>query len=571
MPKLSDFKSDQIEVVSVPQAAQTAGNKPALKISDFHPDEIELITSPGDMKADEPKGGLLDRAASAVEGAGGYIMDSKVGKGLAWVGDKLERYVDAPFRAGIGNLQQHDGNLIDAGLLAMNQFGESELPSTPSARKIMARAGVSEKSASEAFPGAFSESGEGIKLKKGGILDVTPAGIAGGAIQPSMWAIPGEQIIGAATKGAGAVAKGAAKVASPLAETVARLNKGAQSGLFKAGEVLTGGNLNAAKASKAASNLSGYNLLFPGSENFGALSKAGKEIGEARKVISDAGAKDTLSGLTKAKEAAEAAGIHGGMTAEEAAKLVPHLPVTGSQEALHKVRDIIVDGEKRALRTPGSQAVLEKIDNLIESGADVPLQTIDDLVRNLDNVGFTPAGNARSLDPMWKGPVSQARGELNTLLSTLDEGKALQKAKDKYANLSTAAKGRSKLMEGLSNLGAVSTTGALATGLATGNPAIIATAAIAAGVAKAMSPRTYFQIVGVSKLPADGAKLMMKAYESGSVTAIRNTIADLSKKYPEEIARLTSAIADRQSPGQLPSVSDKEKPKNNAIERRLGH
>jgi hypothetical protein len=476
--------------------------------------------------------GLIDKGFKVAEDAGSAVMNGPVGKGVAWLGDKFDRYVDAPFRAQIGAIQ--DGtpiNPLDPFKAAREQFGKEQLPTTPSGKEMMARAGFSTKPLSEALPGIFSETGEGAALKKGGIADVSPAGVAGGLAQPSTFALPVGPIVGGAQKVVGASGRLAKLAASPLVDAVDAMATKAKSGLLKTGEVLTGGNLNAAKALKATEKLSGRELLFPGTENFGPLKKAGDAVGAARTAIPDS------------------------------------VIVPGSKETLKEVREIIVKGQDRALKTPGSQAVLEKLDNLIASDADIPLQTVDDLVRNLDEVGYTAQGNERSLNPMWKGPVSQSRSKLNSLISTVDEGKPLQAAKDKYSALATATKGRSKLMEGFSTIGQIGSTGTLGMGLATGNPLVAAAGAVTATAAKAMSPRTYFQIIGAAKLPKDAATALWEAYSNGKPGVIKQTASALAEQYPEEMGRFVTALA-RETDSSLSNATD-TMGRDSAMKRRI--
>ena len=518
---MADFDPDKFLAETAPPSAQAA---PAAA---FDPDKFLAETAP---RTPTYHPGMLDKAADAVKSGVSSVMAGPVGKVAAWVGDKLERGVDAPFRAGLG-VAQTSNNPMDALAAAKNQFGEDTLPTTPSAKDIAAKAGLSTQPISERYPSLYSETGQGMHLQKGGPLDVSDAGVVGGIMQPSMWAIPGETLSNAAgkgLKGAGALAGKAAEAVAPtVAQVTGALGKGAdlaKKGVFKAGEFMTGGGLDAEKAFKASEQLSGGQMLVPGSDHFGPLAKAGKAVGAARDVVQDAQA------------------------------VVP-----GSQQVLQNVKDIIAAGEAKALRTPGSQAVLEKVDNLLGEGKDLHMGQVDDLVRNLDAVTYTPLGNNRSLEAMWGGPVAKARGALNDLLQTDAHGQALQGAKDQYSALSTAAKGRSKLMDGLANVGASASTGAMAIGAATHSPVAMTIGLLGAGFSRSMSPATYFQIVGAAKLPADMAAGLVKAYQSGAATAVRDAMTSAATAYPAEMSKVATAMSEAAHQG-LPRVAGPDRP-----------
>lgn len=466
-----------------------------------------------------------DAAADKVEAAGSAVMDGPVGKAIHWVGDKFERYVDAPFRAGVTATNDPNvKNIYEMWGRVGEQFGEKPLPTTKSGKELMAATGLPTTPLSDVIPGAYTDDGRGITLQRGGIADPSPAGVAGVMIQPSTFAIPGEAAFGALGKVGGKVAQGTAAVAEKYAGPLARtLDQGAglaKKGVFKVGEKMTGGNLNAEKAFNASERLSGAEMLAPDAFT----GKAGKAVGAARDAIPET-------------------------------TIAP-----GSRQALEKVKTILTDAEKRALRTPQSTAVLEKIDGLLASGDDIPLQTVDDLVRNLDSVGWTQQGNKRVLEPMWGGPVSEARRTLNELLPATPEGAALQGAKSKFADLATAQGRQGSRLRGIMSYSEAAH--GVGLGLATGNP-VIAAATVAAS--RVIAPRTYFQIVGMAKLPKSAVNALMESYSTGKVGAIQDTLAGLAEKYPEEIARLTTTLANY-SEESARAVADQ---KDDAVKRRI--
>lgn len=106
----------------------------------------------------------------------------------------------APIRAGVAKiLEAQTGKEVapEKKLLA----GEA-----PGFAEMWASQGVpSGPSLSELIPGAFSETGEGLSLKKGGMFDVTPRGVAGGLVDIATGSLVAPLV--AAAKGTQAVGK----------------------------------------------------------------------------------------------------------------------------------------------------------------------------------------------------------------------------------------------------------------------------------------------------------------------------------------------------------------------------
>lgn len=454
----------------------------------------------------------VDKAAKVVEDAGAAVMDGPVGKALTWAGDKLERYVDAPIRAQITSLQKGEsfGRSIQRG---GEQMGKEPLATTKSGKEIGASIGIPTTALSEKFPDWFSETGEGLKLKRGGILDVSAAGVYGGLIQPSNL-IPGEVLVGGAAKTAkagGAMARRTAPVAELIEaagkgkELLGKAGQAAQRGVFKVGEVMTRGSLKVDDAMKAANELKGGQLLIPDLYTKG----AGKKIGDARDVIEGSG------------------------------KTLP--AGADAVNKLEKIRDMVKAAEDKAAKTPGSQQLLDRIDRTLEKAGQgikgVEVEDIDDMIRDLNGIEYTEKGNPRSVEPRWAKPLAQIRGELEPMLGTTAEGAALSAAKKPYAALQTAkGQQRSGLATIASWTGGI---GSAATAMAMNSPELAAIAAIAH---RAMAPRTYFQIVGLAKLPAHVADGLMAAYQTGSQSKIAQSLAELAEKYPAEAARVVNLM-----------------------------
>jgi hypothetical protein len=93
--------------------------------------------------------------------------------------------------------------------------------------------------------------------------------------------------------------------------------------------------------------------------------------------------------------------------------------------------------------------------------------------------------------------------------------------------------------------------------VASSNP-VLAAAAFAAS--RAIAPRTYFQLVGAAKLPAQAAEALMTAYQTGKQSVIGQAMAHVAQQYPQEMARLTTAMT---------AESGRVAEENNAIQRRV--
>jgi hypothetical protein len=139
----------------------------------------------------------------------------------------VDRFTGAPVRAGIGALQ--DGQ--NPAMAAMNQFG-SDPALAPTGKDIAKKAGFGEKPFSESMPSLYDKDGTGWKLRKGGLLDASPAG---------------------------AVGLGVDAVSDPLnfvgaGEVLSVAKAGGKMGLKAAGKVVKGGSLfaDAVTGTKAA-------------------------------------------------------------------------------------------------------------------------------------------------------------------------------------------------------------------------------------------------------------------------------------------------------------------------------
>jgi hypothetical protein len=498
MPKLSELNGTY-EVVSVPEAAKNSQPEGSLKLSQMAPDSFEVVKLPEAKK----ELGAIDKGFKVVEDelsdAGKRFMNYPLGKALAWGAEKVEKYVDAPVRAQIGALQK-DASFLDSIKAGGRQFGRETLPTTPSGKEIMSKVlpttGLSDK-----FPGAFSETGEGAKLKKGGFLDISPAGVAGTLTQPSVIALPADALISGSK---GVVSTGGRILESATTPIARAMGKAAEKGtslVAKTGQFMTGGAVKAADIIDTASKLKGTELILP--EAY--VRKAGAKVGAARDVIESAG-----------KE----------------------LVAPGASKALEEVKQIILAGEEKAMKTPGSKQLLDRIDTALAHPKGVSVENIDDMIRDLNNVEYTPMGNGRSIEPRWAKPLAQARGKLEPLLKSTTEGAALSEAKEPFAALQTArGQQRSKLTNTISTIGGI---GGATVAAVTSHPVIGAATYVAS---RSIAPRTYFQIIGAAKLPKQAANAMLDVLSKGEKSEFLETANALAARYPEEMGRFVTALA----------------------------
>lgn len=285
--------------------------------------------------------------------------------------------------------------------------------------------------------------------------------------------------------------------------------------IARTGDVLTGGNLDYESALDAYELLNSRQLLFPGSKKYGTLKKQNMKLAKMR----------------------------------EEFNLNP-VKITGSREALMSVRDLIADQASRVLNAPNSKKLIDKIDgmlapkresfsftdpndlrvgrkfDLIESrGDDFTLSQIDDLIRNFDELVYTGQGNERQLKAIWGPALKRARARLNLTMKNTPEGKLFVDQKALSAALFQAGKQRSKLVE------AISTSGMLA--------GIFEPTAF---LARFLSPQTYMQLLGLTKLPRETMGMMGEAFQSGSMENIRDALAVASREFPDDAERLVRGI-----------------------------
>lgn len=161
--------------------------------------------------------------------------------------DVLGSYTTDPILNAIAAAQEGKGlsGFLEAGA---KKLGEPSVPTVP-LKKTLKKAGVSEKPLSEYFPGAFAEGQEAeelfrLKPAKGGLLDVSPAGILGGlgTAATDITTYAGGPILKGVGRGLGLAKEALAgsKLGKAVSGGVAAGKEAIKSAGFKVGETLTG-------------------------------------------------------------------------------------------------------------------------------------------------------------------------------------------------------------------------------------------------------------------------------------------------------------------------------------------
>lgn len=119
----------------------------------------------------------------------------KLGEYTKPIMDPYEKYIAGPVRAGVKSvvdapvLETMQPGSVGANFIkgAYNQFGKEGAPSGKDILNALPAGGlIPETPISEMIPGAFSDTGAGAKLQKGGALDVSPKGLVGGLIEAGL-------------------------------------------------------------------------------------------------------------------------------------------------------------------------------------------------------------------------------------------------------------------------------------------------------------------------------------------------------------------------------------------------
>lgn len=188
-------------------------------MSNFDPKKFIQQYDPTAPPPEEPS--FLDEVGEGASALGRGLLENVV----APVGRFIDRYSGAPTREAISRTTQEGGGLLEGAKGFYEQFGEDpEL--APTGKELAQRAGLSERTASEVFPGLYSETGdEWLKFQRGGLLDPTASGAAGLGIDiladPTN-VLPGGLLLKSAGKGAKEAAKLGAKAAKSGVKAAAR-------------------------------------------------------------------------------------------------------------------------------------------------------------------------------------------------------------------------------------------------------------------------------------------------------------------------------------------------------------
>lgn len=214
------------------------------------------------------------------------------------------------------------------------------------------------------------------------------------------------------------------------------------------------------------------------------------------------------------------------------------------------------DGFYHHMNLPGDLSVLEQIKpghrptrqqtKVIKEERDLTLDELDDLTGLMDAMTFTPkTGDKKAMTRFWGPAVTKSRREIDLAMQSVPEGKLFKEVKSRQEDLMTAAKGRSKLAT-IAVFGASGTIGAL-----TLNPWAI--------VASGLLPQTYYNIMGVLKIPGDMARTLMAAQQTGKLAVMREALEGFAESHPalaERLVRATVLVSGKPAGQQF--LSDEE-------------
>lgn len=195
-------------------------------------EKYKTESAPWQKYAQQPQEQPKERPGliSSAVGYGQDIAESglkKLGEVIEPVMGPYERYVAGPIRAGIAETQKLPAGMpLTPGQAivpfvsgAYQQFGKEGAPTGKDILSKTPLAGISEKPISESYPQYFSETGEGAALKKGGLLDISPKGVAGGLVEA---AVDPLSYLGVGAAGKAAKGAGVAEKAAGLTKTAAK-------------------------------------------------------------------------------------------------------------------------------------------------------------------------------------------------------------------------------------------------------------------------------------------------------------------------------------------------------------
>lgn len=408
----------------------------------------------------------------------------------------------APVRAGVGAIQR-GGDLGDAGNAALEQLKAG----TP----LIGTGG----------PGGMvldsTPTGQDIAFQ--GMTDngIRPEYAASMAPMAGMMAEAALDIgnipTSAMMRGAGAAVKaGAAAAEETAAKAIART-----------GERVTGGALDADKAIRMYKELSAKEMINPGTFKYGQLGDQTKLLGEMREAFR-----------------------------------TNRVNLPGSHDVAMDIQRLLQEGEYRARRTPGSERVLQmiqdrafekqivqdppvisKVDDGFGNMADVVVQPsqfrevtvpkdltldeMDDIIRAMDDVSYTGIGNERAKIPNWSTYVQKSRRLADEALQTVPEGQLFKSAKSREEGLITAGKERSKLVEAAADAGAMAA-------LATKNPVAL--------VMQGLTPKAFVGMMGALKVPSEVAQGLYFAHSTGRLSVIRDAVEKIAEKFPDVAERV---------------------------------
>lgn len=469
-------------------------------------------------KIEEIKRLTEEREATASEEA---ITNPSMGsafKTLLLPLEAADKVTGAPIRAGIGALQE-GGGLREAGEAAGTQFVEG-LPSPAEgfdSGKVLESTPTMEDIAFRGITGA------GVAPEYAETMAPAMGLAAGVALDPTMF-IPGTPAM-RAVKG---VASGAEKVAGALGRGALATEKALTTGIARTGEVMTRGSLKAERALRMYKELNAIEMMRPGTQDWGLRAAQAAKLGEMRELLQTSkievpGSHDVALGIIGEIQRAQSRTISNPQ----------------SQAMIDFITEKAFIRESTFPLDPAFQAAnpaLVPQEHLIPK--DLTIDELDDIVRNLDQLSFTPQGNPRVMKAIYGPAIKKSRAMADEILQTVPEGELFKADKSRFEALATAGTERGSLWQTRGQWGSVASAVAGGGGAYTGNGLAMVLGISSFVASRAILPGTYVKALAAVRMPRDAAQMIAKAHQSGSAMMVRDALRKAAEKYPKTTERL---------------------------------
>jgi hypothetical protein len=172
---------------------------------------------------------------------------------------------------------------------------------------------------------------------------------------------------------------------------------------------------------------------------------------------------------------------------------------------------------------------------------DVTLDRIDEIIDNLNDLQWTPAGYDRYIKNRFKGAITRSRRALNDLMETVPEGEKFVPQKMRLHYLESVRPTRSALEE---TLGKRLVIGGLGTAIAGQyiHPGAEIVGLLVAAAGLATKPSTYAKLLGMIKAPNDMAEGIVAAAKMAKLTDVAAAVNKYAVKYPTVTERFIRGL-----------------------------